>query len=649
MIPLLLSAFIASGLGGAQETTPPHADNPFAGFETVTLSNGMRLWLRILPGAADVSVGVSVPYGWDMDPAGKEELAHFTEHMLFSDHRGVSEQEIKDQVESRGGSRNGLTTTDHTFYYVTLPAREGLFGLEWLSRVMEPHAMDPDVVERNRQPVALEIGARPWEIGDRVASWLNPSWLNRPGFWEREFGLTAAREGGYDRWASLHAITPDDLKGFYERYYAPEVMTLVVVGDLDRDSVVARAEATFGQLPDRSAPPAYGPLVDPARPDRFILWAFRPNVRYRRIFKIYEMDAVEHARLIFLARYLDRRLSARLRFGETKAVYGVSTTIHSRGPASYLVLDAPIDPEQWTFARDIIEEELGALADGTIPPEDFRADRDAVIERLIAENREAQDLVFWVYRSFHRPDIHASFPDLPTVFSSLEVDELATFVRGILVPDREILSIRRPHPLSQGVLGLIAIALAFFTVRGTRRLLTRPVEMKRIRYVARLHLSSPVVAVGGTLYVTAGVVLARLAVAGVDRIGYAWILQVDMYLFQMGAWALSLVGGLFGVLVYLSLPPRKLLVFPDHVRVKNLFYRSRVIPIEDIHVVRRARIFDVARDGLLFRTLPLSWGLASPAVHLQPRHGLGYLARVRDSQELLDVLDGLGAPVMRPD
>jgi hypothetical protein len=509
--------------------------------------------------------------------------------------------------------------------------------------------MDPEVVERNRQPVALEIGARPWEIGDRVAAWLNPSWLNRPGFWKREFGLTEARESSYDRWASLHAITPEDLKDFYERYYAPEAMTLVVVGDLHRDSVVARAEATFGQLPERSAPPAYGPLVDPQRPDRFVLWSFRPNVRYRRIFKIYEMDAEAHTRLIFLSRYLNRRLTARLRFGETKAVYGVSTMIHSRGPASYLVLDAPIDPEQWALARDIIEEELRSLADGTISPEDFRADRDAVIERLIAENREAQDLVFWVYRSFHRPALHATFPDLPTAFSSLEVDELATFAQGILVPEREILSIRRPHPLSQGMLGLMAIALAFFTIRGTRRLLTRPVEMKRIRYVARLHLSSPVVAVGGTLYVTVGLVLARLAVAGADRIGYAWILQVDMYLFQMGAWAVSLVGGLFGLLLYLSLPPRKLLVFPDHVRVKNLFYRSRVIPIADIHVVRQARIFDVAADGLLFRTLPLSWGLASPAVHLQPRHGMGYLARVRDPRELLDVLDGLGAPVVRPD
>ena len=374
MTPLALAALLTSGVA-AQDQPGPHPENPFADFETHELSNGMRLWVRTLPGASEVSVGVAIPFGWDMDPEGKEELAHFTEHMLFSDHRGVPEQEIKDQIESRGGRRNGFTMPDRTFYYVTLPADEGLFGLDWLHRVLEPHEMAPEVVDRNRHPVALEIGARPREIGDRVAAWLNPRWLRRPGFWEREFGLTEVREGGYDRWASLHAITAEDLTAFYDRYYAPAAMTLVVVGDVPRDSIVRGAEATFGSLESREVPPSYGSLSDPGRPDRFHLWTFRPNVRYRRLFKIYDLDQAAHLQLIFLARYLDRRLSARLRFGETKAVYGVSSTVVRRGPASYLALDAPIDPEQWEFARGVIDEEL-LRGQGSAPePRSLRATR----------------------------------------------------------------------------------------------------------------------------------------------------------------------------------------------------------------------------------------------------------------------------------
>lgn len=79
--------------------------------------------------------------------------------------------------------------------------------------------------------------------------------------------------------------------------------------------------------------------------------------------------------------------------------------------------------------------------------------------------------------------------------------------------------------------------------------------------------------------------------------------------------------------------------------MKSRVYRSRVIPLDDIQSVGRRRITDVARRGRLFSTLPLSLGLGPPAVHLEVRGGLGYLFRVRDPVELLDVLRELGVPV----
>jgi predicted Zn-dependent peptidase len=605
----------------------------------------MRVWLKVLPGAADISVGVVVPYGADMDPPGKEQLAHFTEHMLFSDHRGLSEEEIKDQVESRGGTRNGFTTPDRTFYYVTLPAEHGLFGLEWLGRIIEPHAMEPSVVERNRHPVALEIGARPPELVDHLRRWLDPAWLHRPDFWSREFGLSTTASRRYDRWNSLQAVSPEDLLGFYARYYVPGAMTLVIVGDVDSRSALELAEERFGSLEARPAPLSYGPTVDPGRGDRFVTWTARPDIRYRRMFKIYDLDDDTHLRLLFLARYLDRRLTARLRFGETKAVYGVGIQLVRRGPASYLLIDAPVNAEQWDFARGVIEEELQSLADGTGPAERFRADRDAVVGRLVAANREPQDLVFWAYSSFYDPALHADFPDLPGVFASYEVEDMAVFVRERLRPEREIVSVRRPHVLSRTWLALLAISLVVLTFRVVGRTLTRPVEMHRIRYVARMRVSPLVVAVGGSLYVLGGIVAGRLLAAAGERIWYAWLFPVDFYPFQLIAWAVTGVGALSLLILYLSIPPRKLLVFPDHVRVKHLFYRSRAIPLEELRRVRRARVSDLVRDGTLWRTLPLSLGLTARGVHLEPCSGMGYLFRVRRPGELLSVLAELGVPV----
>ena len=142
----LVCLFCSAGLVGAQDTRglqEPTAElsNPFAGFETHHLSNGVKVWFKRLAGVANVSVSAGIAVGSRADPPGKEQLAHFTEHMLFSDHDGRTEQEIKDAVEGLGGRRNGFTYSDHTYYYVTIGKEHGLFAIEWLAGIMSPHAM----------------------------------------------------------------------------------------------------------------------------------------------------------------------------------------------------------------------------------------------------------------------------------------------------------------------------------------------------------------------------------------------------------------------------------------------------------------------------------------------------------------------------
>jgi zinc protease len=55
--------------------------------------------------------------------------------------------------------------------------------------------------------------------------------------------------------ADLQAMTRDDLYGYYRRYYIPNNATLVVVGDVDADDVLRRAEQHFGKVPPGETPP----------------------------------------------------------------------------------------------------------------------------------------------------------------------------------------------------------------------------------------------------------------------------------------------------------------------------------------------------------------------------------------------------------
>jgi zinc protease len=62
----------------------------------------------------------------------------------------------------------------------------------------------------------------------------------------------------------LEAMTRDDLYGHYATYYVPSNATLVVVGDVDTDDVLRRAEHHFGQIPAGSPIPRTR-AVEPAQ------------------------------------------------------------------------------------------------------------------------------------------------------------------------------------------------------------------------------------------------------------------------------------------------------------------------------------------------------------------------------------------------
>ena len=614
--------------------------NPFSGFETHYLSNGLRVWFKQLPDAPNVSISVGVPYGWDADPRGKEELAHLTEHILFSDHDGRTEQEIKDAIDGLGGRHNGFTTPDHTWYYVTVSKEHGGFALEWLSRVISPHSMDADVVERNRQPVALEINAQPREFFEGVWALLNPSWLLPRDFWQREFQMETRSGRRYDRWASLQRITPEDVTDFYERYYVPEAMTLTVIGDLDRSEVLEIAERTFGSLIKRPAPPPDVDIEDPARGRATFHWSFGPNVRYTARHKLFNSDAEDDLMLLFVRDLLRRRLNQRLRYGEQKAVYGLQVSTTQRGPGGFLQIEGSIAENEYDFARGIIQEEIAALVEGTLPPEEFEADRTALVERLRGENSTAQALNFWVLRNFYDPSKHTDFPDLLSFFAGVTQDEVTAFAARTFVPEREVTRLVGVQPMSQGMLATAALVLVFLTVRAVAWALTRPVTMAGILYVARfrmpvLLLIGAVVGFGGV-----GLIGGRLIVFVVQSLALTFLVTIDDYTIQLVFYGAMLIMAVVLSILYLSLFPRKLIVFPDHLRIKFLAYRSRILKPDDLLEISTRRVQQVWFRKDLIRCVPLAWGLVGPGIYLRPAKGRAYFFRTRNTGELIDVLGG---------
>ncbi|MCY3809821.1 MAG: pitrilysin family protein [Gemmatimonadetes bacterium] len=661
LLALALAVLTGAGRGAGQEARgPASADtggvdapetgpsNPFAGFETHFLANGVKVWFKRLPGTPNVSVSAGVPVGSDADPPGREQLAHFTEHMLFSDHDGRTEQEIKDAVEGIGGRRNGVTYRDHTWYYVTIGREHGLFAIEWLAGILSPHEMDPAVVDRGRQPVENEIRARPREFFDHLVAALNPGWLAPPDFWEREFGIERLRAPFPDMWRSLQAITPEDLRGFYDRYYSPAVMTVTIVGDLDREEALDRARSTFGSFPARPVERWTTTAEDPGRGRSAYQWGFQSTASYQSRHKLFHPNAGELLTAMFVRDLLNRRLNQRLRYGERKAVYGASASLAVRGPAAFLQISSRIDEEDYDFARAIIAEEIEFLRSGTLDAAEFEADRAAVIERLRGANQTAESLNAWTRQVFYDPAIFGDFPDVLSFYEELTQSQVASFASRAFDESRQVLSVSRTQPVSQGMAVLAVAALIWITLKAIAWALTKPVRMKDIRYVA--HFRLPVVL--RTLYALAliavALALGRVAAAGIAWGVGRWLLPVDSYLVQHAAIGGMLVASLVAAALLLTSPPRKLLIFEDHIRVKSRAWRSRAFRAGDIEDIALERGLGAWFGRGVLRSPPLAFGLLGPGIHLRPVKGRSYFFRSRDTAELAEVLGSWwGRPVSR--
>ncbi|MFT5048755.1 MAG: putative Zn-dependent peptidase [Chlamydiales bacterium] len=607
--------------------------------ETHVLTNGLRVWIQPIPDAANVAVSLTLPYGHDSDPVGREQLAHFVEHMLLKGHMGRSEVEIEREVSERGGSSNGLTYDDHAAYYVHLPGEHAEFAIEWLWKVLSPHEMDPATVDAEREPIALEIGARRRELLDSArALFLNPVWLRQPGFWEREFGLQTYAARDHDRWKSLHAIQPAELSAHYDRYYVPSRMLLAISGDVNPAETLAQVERTFGTLPTKPEPePVYSPRDSGQRFEAY-RWQRRASVWHRSIYRLTDTSADDIVTAIFVGRFLNDRLTEILRRGDDKAVYGLSVGIDQHGPSAAFQIQASIRSDIYAASLTTIEAEVQALRTAAHDPHDFDALKASIAVQMRTSVSEPADLTDLHLNTLYTPGLFRDLPNLPREMASMTQERVASFVERQFVPEREVLEVTYPAPIARVSQWAISAGLLWLTYSIARLLMVKRIDMRGLVYVARLRASLPYTLIAGGLALSILAIVARIGIWAWDLAFARWIRPVDSFEIQSAVNASGLVLCASLVTLVLSRIPRKFLLLENELRVKSLMFRSRILKPDDIAAIELRGFRSVWLSRRLYRCVPITLGLIRRQVYLELRSGRSYFVRVRDRDELLELL-----------
>ncbi|HTJ43279.1 MAG TPA: insulinase family protein [Kofleriaceae bacterium] len=263
------------------------------------LPNGLTYY--ILPHKkplARANLWLAVNAGSILEDDDQRGLAHLVEHMAFNGTKNFPKQAVVDFMEKSGmrfgPDVNAYTSFDQTVYQLTVPTDDGKSvdtGLDILRDWAGNIAFEPEEVEKERGVVLEE-----WRLGR--------------GAFMRLFDKEAPVLFHDSRYKDRLTIgLPEVIKGaprdrvvqFYKDWYRPELMAVIVVGDVaDEDAIVAGITKRFGDLADPAKPKPRIAYPIPHDHDLLVSVATDPEMPFTQV-QIY--DKMDHRAELTLRDY----------------------------------------------------------------------------------------------------------------------------------------------------------------------------------------------------------------------------------------------------------------------------------------------------------------------------------------------------------
>lgn len=358
-----------------------------------TLDNGLKVIVK-----EDHRAPVAVSMIWydvgsSDEPGGITGVSHALEHIMFKGTEQYPLGVFSKTIASLGGQENAFTSHDYTAYFEKIAADklETSFKLE--ADRMQNLLLDPQEFKREIKVIQEERRMRTDD---------NPQGLT----FER-FLATAHLAAPYQHpvigWMSdLEQMTINDVKSWYQRYYTPNNATLVVVGDVDPQSVFKLANRYFGAIqpvthPPRkmqSEPPALGEkkvnVHAPAQLPMLMLGYTVPSV------KTVEKEAADEPyALEIIAGLLDAGESSRfskhlVRQQQMANAIDIYYNLYTKYQTQFMIYATPSEKHTLSELKAAILAELNRLQKQPVKSDELQR----VKNQIIAQKTYEKDSIF---------------------------------------------------------------------------------------------------------------------------------------------------------------------------------------------------------------------------------------------------------------
>jgi zinc protease len=425
-----------------------------------TLSNGLKYYVRRNARPEHrVQLRLAVKTGSVFEDDDQRGLAHMLEHMAFNGTDHFEPGEMVSYFETAGarfGAHvNAYTSFDQTVYMLQVATdKPGLVdkGLLALSDFAGGMTLDPKEIDKERGVVIEEWRLRQG-AGSRLMDKQAPVLFYHSRYAERlPIGTPEI----------LRTFTPARLRDFYNTWYRPDRMAVVVVGDIDPKQIVAAIEMTFRRLSPKG-PAASEPQRElPPHPETLVSIVSDPEAQASTVSVLRTYPTPPQGRVSDYRRDLVRQLMFQMlnvRFGEmarradapflgAAASQQPVTALTSAVSLGARVEDGKIEPG----LRAVILEARRAREFGFSPSE-FEQTRRRVLagyEQAVAE-REKTDSGNYAaeyIRNFTTdepfPGIQMEYDLTRALLPGITQDEVSEVARDLLAEDNRAVLVAAP-------------------------------------------------------------------------------------------------------------------------------------------------------------------------------------------------------------
>jgi zinc protease len=437
-LPLLAFAPLprtdAGGAESADEAALRAAKALYEGIRTHTLDNGLRVYLKPVPGAPVVTTMVAYKVGSadeDLDSTG---LSHYLEHLMFKGTDKIQPGDIDRLTLQNGGANNAYTSEDMTVYHFDFAADRWEAALDVEADRMRNLRIDTKHEFQQEKGAVIEELARnediPWDLEQkailpRLFGKTNP--YGHPVIGEREH---------------VKAATDKVIKAHYDKWYHPNNAALVITGGFDPDKALALIQKKFGDIPRAKLPERKKSTeVERAKPERF---EFESKFEVPRLLMGFTSVASSHPDApalsvleVLLSSGKMSRLYKALVEGEELASAVNANSQAGRYPGWFALQVEVLQGKDRTKAEKVLLRELQRTRDEPMSTAELKRVRQNIVAGAVFTRESVHELADSIAQGVTTNDLDYLKSFLPRVLAVTAAD-VQRVARKYLDPQRSV-------------------------------------------------------------------------------------------------------------------------------------------------------------------------------------------------------------------